>query len=605
MNRFRTALTAAAAVLSLSLAACSGGGTDSNPTNPNGDFAGGINVVAAVSPEKVNMFADLAGKFKNSDEYKALEQKLGKPVNIAPVAVSSGEANRLLKGGWPVDQTDKPQPVIWSPASTTWTADVADSKGAALVPNATSFASTPLVFAMPERMARQLGWPAKQPSFADFEKLCGSPEGWSQFGGGAATWGQFKLGKTNPSTSTSGLNTLLMQSYSVAKKTTGLTAADVAKAKDFNQKFESCAIHYGDTTGNFLKRVYDRDQNGQSLGYVSAIAVEETSVVNYNMGNPQSNVVTSGQQLTPPREKLVAIYPPTGSLVSDNPITVLGTSASWVTPEQRTAGEAFKKFVMTPAAQAVLGDYGFRPADTNAKPSGKVTTEFGVDPTQPKIVLPKPDVATTAAAMNQWNEVRKPSSVLLLIDVSGSMGDPAKDGTNNTRMKSAINGAVATLVHFRPTDKLAVWAFSTTLKSPAGNNIAVVRDLKPLGGERETLASQLQQLTPVQGTPLYDSIDTAFNAMHKEAEAGRINAIVVLTDGEDTNSQIDIDSLKRQLRAPDESNDPLQVRVFPIIYGEASPDALTDIAVASGGQVFSAKDPKRLALVFQSVMNNF
>ena len=120
MNRFRTALTAAAAVLSLSLAACSGGGTDSNPTNPNGDFAGGINVVAAVSPEKVNMFADLAGKFKNSDEYKALEQKLGKPVNIAPVAVSSGEANRLLKGGWPVDQTDKPQPVIWSPASTTW-----------------------------------------------------------------------------------------------------------------------------------------------------------------------------------------------------------------------------------------------------------------------------------------------------------------------------------------------------------------------------------------------------------------------------------------------------------------------------------------------------
>lgn len=604
MNRLRTTFTAAIALLTMSLAACSGSSGDTPTNNGQGDF-NGINVIAAVSPEKVNMFADLAGKFKNSEEYKALEKQLGKPVNIAPVAVSSGEANRLLKLGWPTDQTDKAQPVIWSPASTVWTADVADSKGVALVPNATSFASTPLVYAMPERMARQLGWPGKQPSLADFAKLCADPEGWSQFGGGAATWGTFKLGKTNPYTSTSGLNALLMQSYAASNKKASLTAADVAKAKDFNKQFESCAIHYGDTTGAFLKRVYDRDQNGQSMSYVSAIALEETSVINYNLGNPQSNVIDANTKLVPPREKLVAIYPPTGSLVSDNPITVLGTSASWVTDDQRTAGEAFKKFVMTPAAQAVLGDYGFRPADTNAKPAGKVTSEFGADPTQPKVILPKPDVATTAAAMNQWNEVRKPSSVLLLIDVSGSMGDPANDGTSNTRMKSAIEGAIATLGHFRPTDELGVWAFSTTLKSSAGTNIAVVRDVKPLGGDREVLANQLRQLSPVQGTPLYDSIGTAFNAMHARAQAGRINAIVVLTDGEDTNSQIDIDSLKRQLRVPDESNDPLQIRVFPIVYGEASSNALTDIAVASGGQMFSAKDPKRLNLVFAQVMNNF
>lgn len=579
------------------LSAC--GGNPGTTSNPTGDFDNCTRVVAAVSPEKVNMFTELAARFKESDEGKALAEC----ATVIPVSVSSGEANRLLKQGWPTDQTDKPQPVIWSPASTTWTADVADSQGEALVPDPQSFATTPLVLAMPERMARTLGWPDKPISLQDIEELCTDPEGWSKFGGGAATWGPFKLGKTTPMTSTSGLNTLLMQAYAATGKTSGLTPADVANSHDFTKSLESCVIHYGDTTGSMLKRIYDRDQNGQSLGYVSAVAVEETSVINYNLGNPTSAAIDANTALTPPKEKLVAIYPSGGSLVSDNPLVVLGQPAQWVSADQRTAAEAFKKFVMTDEAQAILGNYGFRPADPSVKPSGKVSAEFGANPDLPSVILEKPDVASTSAATQLWNDVRKPSSVLVLMDVSGSMSEST--GTGNTRIEDAINGAVSTLGHFRPTDELGVWVFSTSLKSPVGDNIAVVRDVKPIGGEAETLSKELEQLSPVQGTPLYDSIGTAFNYMHGRAEPGRINAIVVLTDGQDTNSRIDLDSLKRTLRAPDESNDPLQVRVFPIVYGEASPQALTEIAAASGGQVFDASDPRRLGLVFQSVMNNF
>lgn len=586
--------------LTMLLSACSGAPNTSNPTSPNeGDFDGCTRVVAAVSPEKVNMFTEMAVKFKESPEGKALD----KCATIVPVSVSSGEASRLLKQGWPTDQTTKPQPVIWSPASTTWTADVADSQGQALVPEPQSFATTPVVLAMPERMARALGWPDKPIGLQDIEAICTDPQGWSKFGGGAATWGAFKLGKTTPMTSTTGLNTLLMQAYAASGKTTGLTPEDVANSRKLTEQLEKCVIHYGDTTGSMLQRVYDRDQNGQSLGYVSAVAVEETSVINYNAGNPTSAVVDPATKLTPPREKLVAVYPSGGSLVSDNPVVVLGTQAPWVNDEQRTAAQAFKKFVMTDAAQSILGNYGFRPADPKAKPTGKVSAEFGANPDLPTVILEKPSVASTAAVVQLWNEVRKPSSVLVLMDVSGSMADPS--GSGNSRMTDAIEGAVSTLGHFRPTDELGVWVFSTGLSSPAGENIAVVRDVKPLGGEAEILGNHLRQLAPVQGTPLYDSIGVAFKHMYERADTGRINAIVVLTDGQDTNSRIDLDSLKRALRAPDESNDPLQVRVFPIVYGEASPQALTEIAVASGGQVFDASDPRRLTLVFQSVMNNF
>ena len=84
-------------------------------------------------------------------------------------------------------------------------------------------------------------------------------------------------------------------------------------------------IHYGDTTGKVLQTLYDETQNGASgSGYVSAVALEETSLLNYNQGNPDSHTVQPGEKLTPPKEKLVAVYPSGGSMWSDNPAVVLG-----------------------------------------------------------------------------------------------------------------------------------------------------------------------------------------------------------------------------------------------------------------------------------------
>jgi len=622
MKRKRFGLASVAVAIALTLAACTGGGSGSSPNSQStdGDFAACTKIYAAVSPEKVNLFTDLAKRFVDSAEGKALKQQLGLKdtdcIGIVPKSVGSGEATRLLKLGWPSDQTDTPQPTLWSPASTMWTSDVADSQGAALVPDPQSFATTPLVYAMPEEMARQLGWPDKPLGLQDLQKICVDPQGWSRFGGAAATWGPFKLGKTSPHTSTSGLNALLMQAYAVAKdakgnpKTSGLTETDVKNAESFTKSIESCVIHYGDTTGNVLQRIYDRDQNGQSLSYVSAVAVEETSVISYNQGNPTSSYVKPEDQakLVAPRKKLVAIYPSGGSLVSDDPIVVLGTTANaqWVTPQDRTIGEAFKKYVLGPDAQAILGNFGFRPADTKAKPTGLVTAQYGANPDLPKIILGQPNVNTTRAATAQWDQVRKPSSVLLLIDVSGSMGYDSGANDNKSRLQEAVDSAAATVDHFRPTDELGVWVFSTSLKSDFGDGVAVVRDVKPLGGDGENLKSQLAHLNPVQGTPLYDATGKAFDFMHKRAQAGRINAIVLLTDGEDsTKSPESLDALKQQLRAPAESNDPLQVRVFPIAYGESQREVLGDIASSSGGLLFDAKDPRRLKLIIASVMNNF
>ncbi|WP_431804899.1 substrate-binding domain-containing protein [Microbacterium sp. bgisy203] len=581
----------------VTLAACSpraddGGGDD-------GDFAddGCTSVVIATSSEKVNMLDALADAFKDSPEHEALDEC----ATVRPINVSSGEAARILSAGgdWPAAD-ERRWPTMWSPASTVWTERVAAAASPSLRGEPASFTHTPVVFGMPETMARALGWPDAEIGIPDLEKLCTDPDGWGSVG--KSVWGSFKISKTNPNTSTTGLSAILMQSYAASGKTSDLTADDVAASADFSRAFEECVIHYGDTTGKVLTTLYDDTQNGSGgSGYVSAIALEETSLLNYNQGNADSHTVEPGEKLVPPKEKLVAVYPSGGSMWSDNPVTVLG--ASWVTDEQRTAGEAFAAFLQTKPAQEILPEYGFRPLDESV-PLGKLfTAEYGVDADKPAVTLPRPGVDVVSAAIDQWAQIRKPSSVLELIDISGSMDDPIGDG--RSKLDGAIEGAQSTLDHFRSSDEVGVWAFTT---GPA-NGIVELRDVTALGSDRELLGDSLNDLRYAdrEGTPLYDAIAAAYDEMSARAQPGRINAIVVLSDGQDTDSAISLDSLLAKIgKSSREGGDDAPVRIFPIAYGEgADTSVLARIADATGGQWFDASDPEKIDLVFASVINNF
>ncbi|MCC2031771.1 VWA domain-containing protein [Microbacterium sp. BWT-G7] len=586
----------------LALTGCFGASTDVD-SDADGDFAddGCTSVVVATSSEKVNMLDALADAFKESPQHEGLAEC----ATVRPINVSSGDATRFLTAGgdWPDDDARR-WPTMWSPASTVWTERVAAAASASLVGEPESFTHTPVVFGVPETMAKALGYPGSEIGITDFEALCQDPAGWASVG--KPLWGSFKISKTNPNTSTTGLSAILMQSYEASGKTVDLTAADVAAAAEFSRVFEECVIHYGDTTGKVLNTLYDETQNGSGgSGYVSAVALEETSLLNYNQGNPDSHTVQPGETLTPPKEKLVAVYPSGGSMWSDNPITVLG--ADWVTEVQATAGAAFAEFLQTDAAQQILPEYGFRPLDESVALGDLFTAEYGVDPAGPAVTLPKPSVDVVSAAIDQWTQIRKPSSVLEVIDISGSMDEAIGDG--RSKLDGAIEGAQSTLGHFRSSDEVGVWAFTTGVSSAAGQNIVVLRDVSPLASDRESVDSSLDDLrfADRQGTPLYDAIAAAYEEMTARAEPGRINAIVVLSDGQDTDSTISLDSLIAKIgKESSEGGDDAPVRIFPIAYGEgADTGALQRIAEATGGQWFDASDAAKIDLVFASVINNF
>ena len=88
------------------------------------------------------------------------------------------------------------------------------------------------------------------------------PEGWAAHG--HPEWGPFRLGKTNPNFSTSGLSALIAQAYAANGKTEDLSLEDLAKPStdEFARQIESAVVHYGDTTLTFLNNWYRADQRG-------------------------------------------------------------------------------------------------------------------------------------------------------------------------------------------------------------------------------------------------------------------------------------------------------------------------------------------------------
>ncbi len=604
--RHTLGMVATAAISSLLLASCagvnipgSGTSTDDVSAGPSDDDC--TPLIVATSSEKVNLMEELGKAFKESPEAEAL----GTCASVFPINISSGNGAKVLISNpstWP-ELDPEWYPTIWSPASSVWVDRVAAAGNSNLVADPTYFTHTPIVFGIPESMARALDYPSKDISYADLESYIADEKGWAALG--KPLWGSFKIAKTNPNTSTTGLSVILTQAYSASKKDKDLTVEDVKAAEDFSRTFESGAIHYGDTTGNVLTTLYNATQGGtEGSAYVSAVALEETSLFWYNKGNPDSHTVQPGEQLTPPKEKLVAVYPTEGSMWSDNPAVVL--SSPWVTAEQKTAGAAFMQFLGTKAAQEILPNYGFRPLDETVDVSGSLNASVGIDPAKPAVTLPKPEADVVSAALDQWTNIRKPSAVLEVIDISGSMDDQIGDG--RTKLEGAIDGAVSTLNNFRSTDHIGVWAFTTDIRSDLGEGIVPIYEFGPLGGNKESIGSSIKDLiySNRKGTPLYDAISAAYDFMLEDAQAGRINAIVLLSDGSDTDSSISLESLLVKLNQKSEGSNTSPVRIFTIAYGEgADRDVLNQISQATGGQMFDASDPKRIQDVIQSVMNNF
>lgn len=569
-----------------------GGGNGGGSADP-GDCT---QVQVAASSEKAGLLGELAGQYNS--EGREVD---GRCVHVTVTSKASGGAAQALSRGWRED-IDGPQPTVWTPASSSWAVLVEQNLAAADKPNILpktkdSIAQTPLVIAMPRPMAEALGWPDRQIGWKDLAALARSPKGWADKG--HPEWGRFKLGKTNPHYSTSGLNATIASYYAATGLSSDLTAKDVAnpKTQAFVKSLESSVVHYGDTTLTFLSNMAREAERGQGMTYVSAVTVEEKSVHDYNTGNPTGDPATVGQGPVP-SVPLAAIYPSDGTLVSDNPWLVL--NASWVSPEQKAAAADFLAWVREPDQQARFLDAGFRTFE--GTPGDVIRPEDGTLPAGATVVLAPPAPAVLDQVARSWDRLRKRAHVLVIMDVSGSMGEPVPEA-GMSKLDLAQEAALGAIERFAPDDEVGLWVFSTNL----GDNGEPYRELVQIGPARQTvplMKRDISRLLADGATGLYATLRVAQQDMLKSLSQDRINAIVLLTDGRNEYpADTDLDGLLRQLEG--ESPD-TTVRVFTIGYGEsADTEALKAIAEASRGQYYDATDPTSIERVLTSVLSNF
>jgi len=308
---------------------------------------------------------------------------------------------------------------------------------------------------------------------------------------------------------------------------------------------------------------------------------------------------------------LVAVYPKEGTLYSDNPLFIL--DASWVTAEQRKGAEAFQKYVTTPTNQRRVLESGFRPGNPDVAIGSPIVAANGVDPSEPKTLLELPEPAVLVKLLDKWQTQRKSARVQIVLDISGSMKEPADPADPNgpTRLDLAQKASIEALGQFKSDDLVGLRVFTTNLGPGEDQSYLDLVPMRPMSQNKEVLAARIREQFPQNGTPLYEVTQSSYDQAVEEYEPSRINAVILLTDGmnEDGDQRDDrrqLQALLNDLRRGTQGEQAKPVRVFPIAYGKQADKAtLKRIAEASNSAMYDASDPTTITKVFTAVVSNF
>lgn len=438
----------------------------------------------------------------------------------------------------------------WLPESTFWLRR-ARSGGAFEVPGqGTSVASTPVVLAVAEPAARRLGWPAK-------------PLTWSALIGPKA---RTEVGLPDPAVDPAGVGALLgVRALAVGERDPGAAVAAVLRrlaGRTFSPA-EAGALSPG----------------AGLPGRADAVATTEQAVLGHN--------ALAGA------DKLVAAYPRAAVPSLDLPYVVLPAA----TDRAREAAEGFLADLLTLQSRDVLTGYGFR-------------TAAGFPPLMPKDrrlrseerePVPLPDEETVTEVLTGWSGVQRSARILTVVDISGSMAAPVP-GSGRTRLDATLAAAQEGANLLLDNSELGIWVFST--KVDGDRDHREILPVGPLRAQRAKLADRLAavRVKPKGGTGLYDTTLAAYRNARQHWTPGRINLVLVMTDGRNEDDEsIGREKFLAELAAMQDPRRPLPI-LFIGLGKDVDPDELNAIAKATGGRVFRTEQPGGMRQIFFSAL---
>jgi Ca-activated chloride channel family protein len=522
-----------------------------------------LELVFTYGSEKEKWINEVTEAFNRADHRTAS----GERIYVRAIPMGSGEAiDEVMEG--------RRQPHIVSPASAAFirlgNAQSQSRYGKDLIASTDNLVLSPVIIAMWKPMAEALGWGKKPIGWSDILALARSQKGWDAYG--YPQWGRFKFGHTHPQFSNSGLISLFAEVYAASGKTAGLTVADVNKphTADFLSGIEKSVVHYGSSTGFFGRQMFSTGPQ-----FLSAAVLYENMVI--------ESYSQSGLPFP-----VVAIYPKEGTFWSDHPIGIV--ERDWVTPEHREAAKIYIQYLLQRPQQEKAITYGFRPGAVDVPLAAPIDEAHGVDPQEPKTTLEVPSVPVIDSILNLWQQKKKAANIVLVLDTSGSMNDGGK-------IQNAREGAKQLVKLLSEGDHLSLLPFNSQVNWTS-------RDIAIKTG-RDQLLQTIDSLFAQGGTALYDSIDAAYQYLvsrSHEGEGDDILAVVVLTDGTDTDSQLPLNELMRRIQFDGETH---KIHVFTIAYGkDAKKDILGQIATTTQAKTYEGT-PQNIVDVFKDISTFF
>jgi Mg-chelatase subunit ChlD len=216
---------------------------------------------------------------------------------------------------------------------------------------------------------------------------------------------------------------------------------------------------------------------------------------------------------------------------------------------------------------------------------------------------------TTDDTLRQWRVLSVPSSILAVVDLSGSMKTAIGD---TTRIKLAVQASQVALDAFPAQARIGIWGFSKN-RGEGGVSYEEYATLDRLdapagaaGTHGDVVRSEAAKLVERVrgGTGVMDTTLAAYKYAQEKWDPAWFNSVVIFTDGAaDDTSSLTLDSLVNQLKTLRDPAKPVKVIIIGLSQ-ESDTGELDEIATATGGQKYVVNDPNEiLGILAQALLN--
>lgn len=383
----------------------------------------------------------------------------------------------------------------------------------------------------PEKM-KELGWANGKTSWKDILK--------------AVEQGKFKFAMTNPTGSNSGFVSLVGLAAALSGKGDALEESDIPE-KELSQFFKGQSVTAG--SSGFLADKFAADPN------------KADALINYE------SVIRSLKD----RVALTVLVPKEGVVTADYPLMRLTEEPG------KTAfyNELIQYLRSAPAQKEIAQNTGRTPL--SGDDSAEIVNE-----------LPFPgNLKVIEAVLRGFLDVySKPAVSYFVVDTSGSM---ANYGRLTELQKSLLtlsqgDGTVGgRFASFKNRESITLVSFSNEISAP--KDFELSQDKAANAEQLGQFATAVRQLSAGGGTAIYSAISSVYGkAQAQMAKGDKTVSIVLLTDGANNSGM----SHREFMTALQSGGEP-RVPVYTILYGEGNAQELSELAQATGANVFDAR----------------